>query len=137
MADRQLIERMKANAETVQAIVKEMPSLEDAFRYTVELTQQQAGNNIAAIGFKPEALEISVTEDTLTIKGETEEAASGVIEGGRYIERHYGTFSRTLQLPCRIRPDQVEATYAERGLLRIRMPKCRPAGTQVVKIQII
>ena len=57
MADRQLIERMKANAETVQVIVKQMPSLDDAFRYTVELTQQQAGNNIAAIGFKPEALE--------------------------------------------------------------------------------
>jgi L-lactate dehydrogenase complex protein LldG len=57
MASGQLTAEMRTKAEAVQAIVKEMSSLEDAFRYTVELSRQQGGRNVAAIGFAPEASE--------------------------------------------------------------------------------
>ena len=58
MSDNKLIERMKAKAEIVQAVVKNMSTLEDAFHYTVDLTRQQGGKRVAAIGFTTEALQI-------------------------------------------------------------------------------
>ena len=91
---------------------------------------------VAAPGVTPEAFEISVTEDVLTIKGEAEEAKSDTIEGRSYTERHYGTFSRTLRLPCRIKPGQVKAVAGEKGILKITMPKCKPQDSRFVKIQI-
>lgn len=57
MSSSQLIDKMKSKAAAVQAVVKERSSLEDAFRYSIELTRQQGGCNIAAIGFTPEACE--------------------------------------------------------------------------------
>ena len=111
-------------------------TVEEWPRMNLSETGEELILEVDAPGVKSEALEISVTEDALTIKGETEEASSEIVEGGRYIERHYGTFSRTLRLPCRIKPDQVRAVSGEKGLLRITMPKCKPQDTQVVKIQI-
>ncbi|MBW1800715.1 MAG: Hsp20/alpha crystallin family protein [Deltaproteobacteria bacterium] len=86
-------------------------------------TEDELILEVGAPGVKPVALEISVTEDVLTIKGEAEETASETFEGRRYIEQHYGTFTRTLRLPCRIKPDEVTAISDENGFLRITMPK--------------
>jgi L-lactate dehydrogenase complex protein LldG len=63
----QLIEQMKSKAETVQAIAKNISTQEDAFRYAVDITQQQGGHNVAAIGFRPQALEI--LRELCTISG--------------------------------------------------------------------
>ena len=57
MDSRQLIDRMKAKAEAVQAIAKEISTLEDAFRYTLYLTRKQGSRNVAATGFIPETFE--------------------------------------------------------------------------------
>ena len=83
----------------------------------------------------PEDLDISITDDTLSIKGETKQEL--VEESGDYhrTERRYGSFSRTLQLPCRISIYDVKATYKE-GLLNIVMPKCRPDKPREIKIKV-
>ena len=50
-------------------------------------------------------------------------------------ERIYGSFSRSLQLPCRILLDDVKATY-KKGILKIVMPKCAPERAKRVKIKL-
>jgi HSP20 family protein len=86
-------------------------------------------------GINPEELDISITDDTLSIKGETKQEL--VEESGDYhrTERRYGFFSRTLQLPCRIKIDDVKATY-KKGILNIVMPKCKPEKAREIKVKV-
>jgi len=54
MTTRDLISQMKTKAEAVQAVVADTTNLESTFNYAIELTQQQGGRNLAAVGFTPE-----------------------------------------------------------------------------------
>jgi HSP20 family protein len=73
-------------------------------------------------GIRPAELDVQVVGDTLTVTGERE--AERLPEGQDYLrqERPAGHFSRTIQLPYRVDPDKVEATYAK-GVLRITLPR--------------
>jgi HSP20 family protein len=83
----------------------------------------------------PEDLDISITDDTLRIKGETKQERVEEAGGVQRTERRYGAFSRTLQLPCRIDMDDVKATYKE-GILNIVMPKCSPEQAREIKVKV-
>ena len=56
-----LIQMFKSKAETVQAIVMPIVSINDAVRYTVDLTLQQGGQTIAAPGLGDDALTLLTT----------------------------------------------------------------------------
>jgi len=73
-------------------------------------------------GVAPDKLDISVVGDTLTLSGAREpvEASEGQVVN--QLERESGSFTRTIQLPYRVEPEKVEATYAK-GVLRIRLPR--------------
>jgi len=86
-------------------------------------------------GLNPEDLDISITDNILTIKGEITKEFAKEREHYHRMERRYESFSRTLQLPCRIMIEDVEATYRE-GIVTIIMPKCKPEITKKVKIRI-
>ena len=86
-------------------------------------------------GLNPEDLDISITDDILTIKGEMKKEFVKERENYHRMERRYESFSRSIQLPCRIMIEDVEATYKE-GIVTIIMPKCKPEITKKVKIRI-
>jgi len=86
-------------------------------------------------GLNPEDLDISITDDILTIKGEMKKEFAKEREHYHRMERRYESFSRSIQLPCRIMIEDVEATYRE-GIITIIMPKCKPEISQKVKIRI-
>jgi HSP20 family protein len=83
----------------------------------------------------PEDLDISITDDTLRIRGERKEKRVEEKGGVQRTERRYGSFSRTLQLPCRVDADDVKATYSE-GILNIVMPKYKPEQAKEIKIKV-
>jgi HSP20 family protein len=83
----------------------------------------------------PEDLDISITDDTLSIKGETKQELVEERGGYQRTEHRYGAFSRSLQLPCRINIDDVKATY-KKGILNIVMPKCKPEQAREVKVKV-
>lgn len=86
-------------------------------------------------GINPEDLDISVTEDRLHIKGEMKKES--VDEGDTYhrVERRYGSFTRDIQLPCRVMKEEVGATYKE-GILTIVMPKCKPEPDRSFRVKV-
>jgi len=86
-------------------------------------------------GIAPEDLDISVSENLMTIKGEMKQETVDDQEGYRRLERRYGTFSRTIQFPCKVMVDEVAATY-EKGILNITVPKCKAEETREVKIKV-
>lgn len=83
-------------------------------------------------GVKPEAVEITIEGDTLTIKGERPAPLSNV----DYVmqERPTGKFQRTLNINIPVDADKAEARY-ENGLLTLTIPKAeavRPKTIQIV-----
>ena len=86
-------------------------------------------------GVDPADLEVSIAEDILTIKGSAEEEAVTQEAGFLRRERRGGHFSRSLQLPCKVLMDEVQATFKE-DVLRIVLPKCKKESTRKVQIRI-
>jgi HSP20 family protein len=73
-------------------------------------------------GVEPDCIDISVQDDTLTVRGtrECREAEEGVTYHRR--ERRSGSFARTIQLPFQVQGNGVEATF-EKGVLHISLPR--------------
>jgi len=86
-------------------------------------------------GINPEDLEISITDDILTIKGEMCQDSTKESGNSQRMERRYSSFSRTFQLPCRIMVEDVKASY-RKGLLFIVLPKCKPDVAREIKIKV-
>lgn len=80
-------------------------------------------------------IEVRVDSDRLTIRGELKRSQEHKEENSIYNERYYGTFTRVLQLPARVKPDQARATY-HNGVLEIRMAKSEPGDNRGHRIQI-
>ena len=103
----------------------------------IDLTETE-GNLIMRAeipGVDPKDLEIDVVDNMLTIKGVTKQEIIKKGENYHRTERSYGSFSRTIQLPCRIMINDVEASY-KKGILKIVMPKCAPETMRTVKIKL-
>jgi len=84
-------------------------------------------------GLSSEDIQLSVTEDTLTIAGERRAAADGEHVSWYRRERPEGRFSRTIELPFRVDPNKVEARFTN-GVLEIEMH--RPEADLPRRIEI-
>ncbi len=85
-------------------------------------------------GVRPEDVEITVENGTLTIKAEdTAERSSD--EGGWLVrEIGHGSVIRTVTLPTGLEADKAEATF-ENGILRLRVPKAEQVKPRQIRIQ--
>jgi HSP20 family protein len=86
-------------------------------------------------GLKPDQVEVTCDNGVLTVRGERrEERKEG--EEGRYhlVERTYGSFSRSFQLPQNVDEDQIDASF-EDGLLTVRVPKAALPQPRRIDIQ--
>lgn len=88
----------------------------------------------ATPGVDPEDIDISITGDTLTIRGETK--ADEEIEEENYIcrERRYGAFSRSLTIPVAVEADKAEAEF-EDGVLTLRLPKAEEVKPKAIEVK--
>lgn len=102
----------------------DMAEDEDAFRVTAELP-----------GMDEKDIDINLTRDALTIKGEKREEKEEKGKGNYYMERSYGSFTRMLPVPGEIDPDKVEASF-KKGVLNITLPKVHKEKKEQKKIEI-
>jgi HSP20 family protein len=81
-------------------------------------------------------LDISLSQDKLTIKGKRR--VKIVREGSYYntVERLRASFSRTVRIPFRVRIEGIEATFRQ-GVLEVVLPKWRPRKAHFIKIEIM
>lgn len=86
-------------------------------------------------GVDPTNVDITVTNDTLTIKGEAKSAQEE--KGRNYYRRElrYGAFMRSLALPEEVKGDQAKASY-KNGIMEIRVPKMEHARPKRVKVEV-
>jgi HSP20 family protein len=85
-------------------------------------------------GIKSEDIDITITGDVLTIKGETK--VEEKVEKENYIrqERRHGVFQRSVRLPGSVVPDKAEATF-ENGILTLTIPKSEEAKPKTIKVE--
>ena len=84
-------------------------------------------------GIKPEDVDITVENGTVTISGRT--ADERTADEGSYVlqEIRRGNFSRTVTLPTGLEPDKASATF-EHGILRLEIPKAEQVKPRQIKI---
>ncbi len=85
-------------------------------------------------GVKAEDLDITITGDTLTIKGETKTEEK--VEKANYIrqECRYGAFCRSLTLPTTIVAEKAKAEF-ENGVLTLTLPKAEEVKPKTIKVK--
>lgn len=86
-------------------------------------------------GVKPEDLDVSIADDTVTIRGRREGTEKVAEENYYYKELFWGTFSRTVILPEEIDDDSAEATL-KNGLLTLILPKKKRGVVQKLKVKV-
>lgn len=86
-------------------------------------------------GMNAEDLNITIAGRTLTIRGEAVRTIDEREGGQLGRQRGHFSFSRNIELPCKVLHDHVEATCKE-GVLKILMPKCAPTKTCGVRITV-
>lgn len=87
-------------------------------------------------GVRPEDLDVSVTNDTVTIRGRRERMEEVEEKNYYYKELFWGTFARSVILPEEIEEDMAEASL-KHGLLTLRLPKRRKGVVQKLKVKTI
>lgn len=88
----------------------------------------------AMAGVKPEDIDISVTNDMITIKGKRELDEEIKSNDYFYQECYWGSFSRSIILPMEIDADRVSASL-KNGILTIRLPKIDKNKVKKIKIK--
>jgi HSP20 family protein len=85
-------------------------------------------------GLEEKDVEINVADNLLTIKGEKKSEKEEKDKNYRLVERSYGSFARTLELPAGVNPDQIKASIAK-GVLTVTVPKPAPAQTKKIDVK--
>ena len=86
-------------------------------------------------GLEAEDVNVSISGDVLTIKGEkkVEEEEKG--EHYHCVERYSGSFQRIFQLPSGVKADQIEATF-DKGVLKVILPKVEEAKKKEIEVKV-
>jgi HSP20 family protein len=85
-------------------------------------------------GLKADDVDITLTGQSLAIRGEFKEDEK--VERGQYLyrERRFGTFQRQLQLPVRVQSEAATANF-EDGLLTLWIPKAEEVKPRQIQVK--
>ncbi|HUX09306.1 MAG TPA: Hsp20/alpha crystallin family protein [Terriglobia bacterium] len=84
-------------------------------------------------GVDPKDVEATVHEGTLYLKGERKYEKEVKEENYHHVERAYGSFARSFELPASVDAEKVQAEFKD-GVLTLTMPKREEAKAKKIKI---
>jgi len=87
-------------------------------------------------GVAPEDLDITITNDMVTIRGKREKDEEIKTDDYYYQECYWGAFSRSVILPTDVQADEAEASL-KNGILTIRLPKIEKVKTKKIKVSTL
>jgi HSP20 family protein len=85
-------------------------------------------------GMDAKNIEISLSGDILTIKGEKKQEKEEKDEDYHLVDRSYGSFYRSIHLPQEVQGNKITAKCKD-GILKIDMPKSEKAKAKEIKIK--
>jgi HSP20 family protein len=84
-------------------------------------------------GLESKDLDVSVSGDVLTIKGEKKQEKEEKDEQRHIVERSYGAFVRMVRLPIAVAQDKIKASF-KNGVLTVSLPKTEEAKPQAIPV---
>ena len=85
-------------------------------------------------GFKPDEVQINITGEVLTLKGEAKQQEEKKEKAWHMREQRWGTFERSVVLPTDVVSDKAKAEF-ENGILTISLPKAEEVKPKVINIK--
>ncbi len=85
-------------------------------------------------GIKADEVQINITGDVLTLKGEVKQSEEVKEKAYHIHEQRWGAFERTLILPANVVADKAKADF-ENGILTITLPKAEEAKPKTITIK--
>jgi HSP20 family protein len=121
---------------------------DDAFTHPLSMTgnswsvpavdMYQTDNEVvvkaALPGIKAEEVQINITGDVLSLKGEVKQNEEVKEKAYHIREQRWGAFERTLVLPANVIADKARADF-ENGILTITLPKAEEAKPKTINIK--
>jgi len=86
-------------------------------------------------GIDEKDIDVRIENNTLTVHGERKIEKEEKEENYRRVERHYGSFTRTFNLPTTVDSEKVSANY-DKGVLKIALPKKAEAKPKQIKVNV-
>jgi HSP20 family protein len=125
---------------SMRRLVDFAPALEPPFSFNlpaVDVSEDDKAYKVAAElpGLDEKDLDVSVSGDILTLKGEKRQEKEEKDKNWYVSERAYGSFQRAFTLPDGIDRDKITADFAK-GVLTITLPKSAEARQQQKKIEV-
>ena len=86
-------------------------------------------------GIDEKDIDVRIENNTLTVHGERKIEKEEKEENYRRVERQYGSFTRTFNLPPTVDAEKVQADY-DKGVLKITLPKKAEAKPKQIKVNV-
>ena len=86
-------------------------------------------------GIDEKDIDVSVSEDVITVRGEKKDEREEEKKGYYLSERSYGSFHRTIPIPPGVDADKAEARF-RKGVLTITLPKTDDAKSKTRRIEV-
>ena len=102
----------------------------------VDVSESDRGYTVTLelAGAKKDDVNVECHENMLTIKGEKKSEREEKDEHRHYVERSFGSFSRSFRLPADAAEDQVVASFRD-GVLTIEIPKVEQRKPKAISIE--
>lgn len=98
-------------------------------------TDKEVQVTVELPGVEEKDLELTLEKNSLTIKGEKKQESEVKEDSYHRIERSYGSFQRTVTLPCEVEDEKAQANY-KKGVLHIKLPKKDKPAIDKKKISV-
>jgi len=121
-------------AETEESIAEVFEESEGELAVDVYQTPSAFVIESTIAGVNPEDIDISLTPESITVKGKREKEEKIKAENYIHQECYWGRFSRTIILPQEIDPDKTQATV-KNGVLKITLPKINKGKAKKIKVK--
>jgi HSP20 family protein len=131
--------KMKDEKQKIRTAVEEpeggewLPESEGQLTIDVYQTPTHIVIKSTIAGVKSEDLDITITNDMVTIRGQRQKDEEIKTEDYYYQECYWGTFSRSVILPVDVQADEAEANL-KNGILTIRLPKIEKIKTKKIRV---
>jgi HSP20 family protein len=85
-------------------------------------------------GLEEKDIQLNVSDNVLTVRGEKKDEREETKKDYHLVERSYGSFTRSVQLPDGVNADNIKAVMSK-GVLKVTVPKPAPAQTKKIDIK--
>lgn len=89
----------------------------------------------AIAGVRPDDIDINVTADSISIRGERRREQKSGNEDYLYQECYWGRFARSIILPQEVDPESSEVTFRN-GILTVRLPKVNKRKSRNLRVKV-